>query len=238
MEFQPLLGGIEFGLRFLYQIKWASAKYNFQYVLRTDDDYFVCLRRVRHELLFRPRKNLCWGYFHCEANTSWIDEAWMVFSHDIIESFIQQDSSTMVCHPHADQQIALWLNNISQRVYFHDERLNHLADDSFDWSAPDVCDKYIGVHRAFAYRMTQLGSLSGDGVKPVPPVANYSALCSTNLFDYKKLSYPYFYEPRLCVSNPIWVKHHRFWIGEESNWWARSRQCRIKRKRAQLRSVE
>ncbi|KAJ7384941.1 hypothetical protein OS493_018629 [Desmophyllum pertusum] len=61
MEFQPLLGGVEFGLRFLYQAKWASANYDFQYFLRTDDDYFVCLDKLLNELPLRPKDNLCWG---------------------------------------------------------------------------------------------------------------------------------------------------------------------------------
>lgn len=29
LEFQPLIGGVEFGLRFLYHAKWASANYDF-----------------------------------------------------------------------------------------------------------------------------------------------------------------------------------------------------------------
>ncbi|KAL9979936.1 hypothetical protein ACROYT_G008457 [Oculina patagonica] len=51
MEFQPLRGGLEFGLRFLNQIKWAKANFDFQYILKVDDDYFVCLKRLISEFL-------------------------------------------------------------------------------------------------------------------------------------------------------------------------------------------
>ena len=215
MEFQPLLGGVEFGIRFLYHAKWASANYDFQYFLRADDDYFVCLKKLLNELPLRPKDNLCWGNFHCGVNTSWIDESWMVFSRDIIGKFLNQDARTMLCHPHADQQIAMWLNNISGRLYFHDERLNHVVADSFHWQARNVCETYMGIHQAFAPRMLQLGKESEDGAKTVPPVSNYSSYCGYDTFDYKKLPKPYFYEPKPCVENVLWVKNHRLWIGEE-----------------------
>lgn len=215
LEFQPLIGGVEFGLRFLYHAKWASANYDFQYFLRVDDDYFVCIKKLLNELPLRPKQNLIWGNFHCEANTSWIDESWMLFSRDVISKFLNQDARMMLCHPHADQQIALWLNNISNRLYFHDERLNHVVLDSFDWQARNVCDAYMGIHRSFAKRMLQLGEVSGDSAKSVPPVANYTAHCQYDTFDYTKLGKDYFYEPKPCVENALWVKHHRLWIGEE-----------------------
>lgn len=215
IEFQPLLGGIEFGIRFLYHAKWASAKYDFQYFLRVDDDYFVCLKKLLNELPLRPKENLCWGNFHCQFNTSWIDESWMVFSRDVLSKFLTQDARTMLCHPHADQQIAIWLNNISDRVYFHDDRLIHVVPNSFDWQARDVCEKNMGVHRAFASRMLLLGKDSGDGAKEVPPVANYSAHCVYNTFDYNAFGPPYFYEPKPCVENVLWVTDHRLWIGAE-----------------------
>jgi len=58
VELQPLLGGREFGFRFLYHIKWAMAKFDFQYLLRIDDDYFLCLKRLLFELPTRPKKIL------------------------------------------------------------------------------------------------------------------------------------------------------------------------------------
>lgn len=216
MEFQPLLGGKEFGLRFLYHIKWASATYDFQYFLRTDDDYFVCLKKLVNELPLRPKQNLCWGWFHCEYNNTWMDESWMVYSRDVIEKFLGQDARTMLCHPHADQQIGLWLNDIPDRLYFHDDRLNHLVPESFDWQASNVCYKHMGVHRAFASRMLQLGKDSRDGAAVVPALGNYSAYCQYKIFNYREFQGGrFFYEPKPCVENVLWVQSHRLWIGDE-----------------------
>ena len=89
IKLQPLKGGRgQFGFRFLNQIKWAAAKFNFQYLLRIDDDYFLCPKRLLFELPLRPKQNLVWGFFHCQAGITWLDEAFMIFSEDIIQTFL------------------------------------------------------------------------------------------------------------------------------------------------------
>ena len=50
MRFQPLRGGIEFGVRFLYHMVWATSHYDFDYFVRVDDDYFFCLERFLWEV--------------------------------------------------------------------------------------------------------------------------------------------------------------------------------------------
>ena len=62
IEFSPTEdASMIFGERFLYYMMWAKAKFNFQYFLRLDDDYFVCMDKLANELPSRPRKNLSWG---------------------------------------------------------------------------------------------------------------------------------------------------------------------------------
>ena len=70
-----MLGGREFGLRFLNHIKWAKAKFDFRFLLRTDDDYFLCLKRLLSELPVRPETSLVWGNFHCQGGITWVDES-------------------------------------------------------------------------------------------------------------------------------------------------------------------
>lgn len=59
-------GGINFALRYLWILGWANERYSFQYFLRIDDDYFVCMDRLVRELQYRPRDKLYWGYMHCQ----------------------------------------------------------------------------------------------------------------------------------------------------------------------------
>ncbi|CAH3044378.1 unnamed protein product [Porites lobata] len=121
IKLQLLKGGRgQFGFRFLNEVKWAVARFNFQYLLRIDDDYFLCSKRLLSELPLRPKQNLVWRFFHCEVGITWLDEAFMIFTEDIIQKFLAQNKSSMLCHPNADQQVMLWLSNIVNKIYFHD----------------------------------------------------------------------------------------------------------------------
>ena len=107
IKLQPLKGGRgQFGFRFLNQIKWAAAKFNFQYLLRIDDDYFLCPKRLLSELPSRSKQNLVWGFFHCEAGITWLDEAFMIFTKDIIQKFLgaerKLDVVSSTCGPTSD----------------------------------------------------------------------------------------------------------------------------------------
>ena len=59
-------GGLNFGRRILWMYEWATKRYNFQYVLRLDDDYFLCFDKLINELQHhRPKKLFTWGWVHC-----------------------------------------------------------------------------------------------------------------------------------------------------------------------------
>lgn len=59
-------GGINFARRYLWIINWANKKYSFDFLLRVDDDYFICMDRLFLELPFRKTtKKLYWGHVHC-----------------------------------------------------------------------------------------------------------------------------------------------------------------------------
>ena len=59
-------GGMNFGRRYLWMAKWASERYEFKYIFRVDDDYFVCFDKLLNELEFhRPKQKFTWGWLHC-----------------------------------------------------------------------------------------------------------------------------------------------------------------------------
>ena len=59
-------GSVNFGRRYLWMAKWASERYEFKYIFRVDDDYFVCFDKLLNELEFhRPRHKFTWGWLHC-----------------------------------------------------------------------------------------------------------------------------------------------------------------------------
>ncbi len=60
-------GGINFATRYLWIIKWANRNYKFDFLLRVDDDYFICMDRLFLELPYRKIvRKLYWGYVHCD----------------------------------------------------------------------------------------------------------------------------------------------------------------------------
>lgn len=56
IEFMPIPKGYNFGRRILWLIEWSSEHYNFDFFLRLDDDYFLCVKRLLFELPFRAQK--------------------------------------------------------------------------------------------------------------------------------------------------------------------------------------
>ena len=220
IELQPLKGGREFGYRFLNHIKWAMAKFNFQYLLRIDDDYFLCLKRLLSELPNRPRERLVWGSYHCEVGITWMDEAFMIFSKDVIRNFLAQNKSTMLCHPHADQQIALWLQDFPNQIYFHDTRLHNSPPASFVRkfdTITHVCDSYLGVHGAYVEKMRYLGLNASDTAKGVSPIPNFSKFCKTRRFDYRVFNPHWRFEPKPCKDNPTWNIERKIYSGQEND---------------------
>ena len=60
--------GLNFGRRILWTYEWANERYNFQYILRLDDDYFLCLNKLLMELQdHRPKKLFTWGWLRCQV---------------------------------------------------------------------------------------------------------------------------------------------------------------------------
>ena len=95
---------------------WAAAKYNFQYYLRLDDDFFVCLGKLRNELRYRPNKTLLWGHYHCHPGLTFVDEAWTLFTPDIVVRILSQDPHKIQCHPHADQELPFWMDSVFNKT--------------------------------------------------------------------------------------------------------------------------
>ena len=56
LEFMPIPKGYNFGLRLLWLMEWSVERYDFDFFLRMDDDYFVCLKRLLFEVPFRPQR--------------------------------------------------------------------------------------------------------------------------------------------------------------------------------------
>ena len=222
LEFQPVVGGRTFGLRYLYHIMWATTKYNFSYFLRADDDYFICMERLLHELHHRPTKMLSWGWYHCMfKDLIYMDEAWTLYSHDVIVRFLSQDPRQILCHPHADQQISVWINSIYNQtenlIHFDDRRLHHFPParriDKFK-SVTCTCDHFMGVHGTSLAMMRRFWIHGNDGAKNVTALTDISQTCDKpNVFNISTIGKPWKFDLRPCIENPQWTPEESMWLG-------------------------
>ena len=126
IRFQHLAGGIQFGFRYLHHVIFSFLNYNFDYMMRMDDDYFFCMRRFLHELPVPMIPRFHWGWTHCQPRIVRPEESILLFSKDILQYFLLQDSDKMKCHPWADQMIGAWSKDLNlTKLFRHDARLHH-----------------------------------------------------------------------------------------------------------------
>ena len=144
----------------------------------------------------------------------------MIFTPDIIDKFLSQNESTMLCHAHADQQIGIWLNDIPTRQLVHDSRLHHkVKPASFSSqfiNVTDVCDSYLGIHGSYEDKMRYFGVNSNDSMKVENPFPDFSTHCKSKTFDYRVFGSGWKYQPKLCKDNPRWDIGRTIYIGREN----------------------
>ncbi|XP_068676929.1 uncharacterized protein [Montipora foliosa] len=218
IEYQPIAGGRNFGLRYLYQMMWAAAKYNFTYFLHLDDDYFVCLERLKTELRYRPTKMLTWGWYHCVTNLIRMDEAWTLFSHDVVTRLLSQDPQQILCHPHAGLQVGGWIHSVFNKsdnlIYFDDRRLHHAPRarkvKMFE-NLTNACDSFMGIHGGSPEMMLRFSKYANDNAKKVTVLTEVSQTCDKPfVLDLSKAGQ---FDLRPCVQNPQWTPGELMWKG-------------------------
>jgi len=211
VEFQNLHGGVEFGKRYLYHLLWAVQNFDFDYFLRMDDDYFLCLDRLMKELPMPPQKMYHWGYVHCIKNIVRPEESIVLFSRDLIDKFLLQNPLLIKGHPWADQMIATWVHELNlPKIYNHDPRLHHspvlLRIKNISGVFKNVCSKYIGVHGSYPKHMKTLWDLREEYQEPENvSLNNYTKQCKfPQDFFWKTFGHFWRYQPRRFIANPVW----------------------------------
>ena len=211
VEFQNLRGGVEFGKRYLYHLVWAVQNFNFDYFLRTDDDYFICLDRLIKELPMPPQKMYHWGYVHCDKYVVRPDESLMMYSRDVVETFLAQDPLIIKGHPWADEMVATWVRELQlPKIYHHEPRLHHAPEllriPNVKGMFKNVCSRYIGVHGSYAMYMRILWGLREEyqGPRNVS-LSKYTKECKIpHIFVWEEMLDLWRYKPERFITNPVW----------------------------------
>ena len=212
LRFQDLKGGIQFGVRYLNHVLFSFLNYDFDYMLRMDDDYFFCMDRFLSELPVPMEPMFHWGWTHCNMNIVRPEESMLLFSKDLLMHFLKQDPRSMKCHPWADQMIGTWTQDLRmKKIFRHDSRLHHTPIVSRKPSLRkenNLCQKYMGIHGCYANDMILLWKHKGLQLSSNETLKTNSKHCKTNIdnsrFRWDKFDGYWRYEPKPCISNPVW----------------------------------
>ncbi|XP_032239906.2 titin [Nematostella vectensis] len=219
--FLPTDEGLNFGLRLLYTMEWSLAKYHYDFFLRLDDDYFICIEKLLHELQYQIKVKVAWGFWHCDTPyVVYLDESFALLSHDLIVTFLSWDDKTLLCHAYGDQQLALWLNQISDVNAFNDYRLHHHPPAhkyAHFQKMENICERYLGLHGAYPDDMRGYWQRAGDGPRSVSGWPKlYPQTCRyRKYFDWRKIKEQFRHTPKYCNDNPRWTWTRNRWDGRQ-----------------------
>ena len=192
-------------------LNWANARYKFEYFLRIDDDYFVCMDRLLFELPHRPREKLYWGYVHCSPPGGIrVDEGFVIVTNDLAQQFLRDQNKTLMCHAYGDQAMAMWINNIPGVTYFGDPRVHHAlaAKHNILQHYDDICEKFLAIHGSYPVEIAKfwLRALSKGTKKkyPISPIT-YPCGAMNKTFNYMGFAGMYKARPKPCRINPTWT---------------------------------
>ena len=201
-------GGLNFGRRILWMYEWAAKRYDFQYVLRLDDDYFLCFDKLIDELQHhRPKKLFIWGWVHCRKKGNiYFDEAFIIITKDLIQSFLDRKNSTLLCQPYGDQSIGMWLNAISTLTKFEDKRLGDLKprEKIKTRNGHETCQSKLGIHKSYPEEMKLYWNISQHENKDIKPEVPPETFDCKFPFGIDENKYGARFAPKLCKDNPVW----------------------------------
>ena len=214
-------------------MQWYAENHNsFEYFLRVDDDYFICMPRLLYELPFRPDTGLYWGYTHCTDNVIRVDEGWMLLSRDIIDEVLAKVNTTLQCHPFGDQAMALWIKDSKLDIqWFPDnERIVHQATayNEQQYMFPGFCRRYLAMHGSYQIQMLKYWILSSSDEDTtmrnnnkantyyIPPIPEFASFCKKNRTFSVNAFWPHVrFIPKLCKDKPEWGVSKEKFVGRE-----------------------
>ncbi|CAN0369832.1 unnamed protein product, partial [Scytosiphon promiscuus] len=156
---------MNFGVKLLEAMKWMSSEYSFDFFLRLDDDYFLCLEHLSNELSCllisgAQQSPIYSGTRGCGTVPS-MDEAYILLSSVIVDRILA--ASDLQCHALGTTTAGAWLriggpgNPEGDVAWVNDRRLNWMGG-SWRRFKPNnrACEHYIGFHHTYPDEMNEL----------------------------------------------------------------------------------
>lgn len=175
MDIDP---GMNFALKLVSAIRWMSTEFTFDFFLRLDDDYFLCLKRLLDELeetlaeVEHPPA-IFGGKVLCNVlKMRRIDEAYLLLSAKLVRRILE--TPDLQCGSDAGVTASWWfakgnqLNQLGDVEWVNDPRLDHQVGfaNLRQTYGGDICVEHMGVHRQYPEAMLNIWEAAKD--KPGP----------------------------------------------------------------------
>lgn len=171
--------GMNFAVKLLWAMRWMSLHFTFDFFLRLDDDYFLCLRRLLDELdatlsSAESPTTIYAGKMYCWSKKTRIDEAYLLLSAELVHRVMV--TPDLKCGAHAGSTAGWWftegnvLNQDKDVQRVDDPRLDHWGKflDGPPELFVDTCVTHMGVHHAYPSEMLQVWESAKDKPGPGP----------------------------------------------------------------------
>lgn len=210
----PIQKGMLFGHRILFAMQWTVHHYNFDYLIRSDDDVLLCIDHIVYRSGLIPRKNFMSGVLHCAGEgVVYLDEGIATFSQDVVRTFLSQSPDSMYCHTYGDQTYSTWIKDLkidANELYYVETKIHHHPPASRVKRLQNrtrICNNYIALHGVYGNDMRKFWRRRG-----LPQFSNRTGLMKVKdicphapKYDWRKFSGIYRFEPKLCVDHDAWT---------------------------------
>ena len=210
----PINKGMLFGHRILYAMQWTVHHYNFDYLIRSDDDVLLCIEHMLHRYKFIPRRKFMSGILHCaDHGMVYLDEGIATFSQDVVRTFLSQNPENMYCHTYGDQTYTTWIQDLkldANNLYYIETKIHHHPPASRVNSLRSrtrICNNYIALHGVYGNDMKKFWGRRGTNSFPNGTgLVKLKELCPfPPTYDWRKFEGIYGFEPKLCNDPDIWT---------------------------------
>ena len=165
VEMDVPAGYAHFADRAFWQMEYATNNFDFQYLLRIDDDGYICTDNLIYDLMHQaPKTHFFWGKYWCGAGQQLADENFMLFSRDLLDIFFSlKQHAIQGEHVTFAALFGYWIRLLNLTIWDDQDRIDaqqkyttqymHSNTDIFVKTTDDITLKEFCTRHIFAHHV-------------------------------------------------------------------------------------